>query len=70
MSTTQRDTLSIDGMHCEHCVDAVEEALSEVDGVTVEAVEIGEATVTYDPAGASRDRVAQALDEAGYTLAT
>lgn len=70
MSTTQRDTLSIDGMHCEHCVEAVKEALSEVDGVTVEAVEIGEATVTYDPDGASRDRLAEALDAAGYTLAT
>lgn len=69
MSTTQRDTLSIDGMHCEHCVEAVEEALSGVDGVTVEAVEIGEATVTYDPAGVGRDRLAEALDEAGYTLA-
>ena len=69
MSTMQRDTLSIDGMHCDHCVDAVNEALSGVDGVTVETVEVGEATVTYDSTRASRDRLAQALDEAGYALA-
>ncbi len=69
MDTKQHDTLSIDGMHCEHCVDAVREALSGVDGVSVETVEVGTATVAYAPSVASRDRLAQALDEAGYSLA-
>ncbi|MFP4228711.1 MAG: heavy-metal-associated domain-containing protein [Salinivenus sp.] len=69
MSTTQQKTLSIDGMHCEHCVDVVEEALSELDGVRVEAVEVGAANVTYDPSVVSRDQLAAALEDAGYELA-
>lgn len=69
MSTTQQETLSIDGMHCEHCVDAVQTALADLEGVTVESVDIGSATVTFDPAVVSRDQLATALDDAGYDLA-
>lgn len=68
MSTTQQETFSIDGMHCEHCVDAVREALAALDGVTVEAVEVGRATVAHD-GSVSRDQLAAALDDAGYELA-
>jgi copper chaperone CopZ len=69
MSTIQQKTLSIDGMHCEHCVDAVQEALAGIAGVTVEAVEIGAAEVSYDPSLVSRDQLVAALDDAGYDLA-
>ena len=68
MSTTQQETLSIDGMHCEHCVEAVEDALAALDGLTVERVEVGSATVSHD-GSVSRDQLAAALDEAGYELA-
>jgi copper chaperone CopZ len=68
MSTTRQETLSIDGMHCEHCVDAVQEALSDVDGVTVDAVEIGAADVSYDPSAVSRAPLADAIENAGYEL--
>ncbi|MFO8099955.1 MAG: heavy-metal-associated domain-containing protein [Salinibacter sp.] len=68
MSTTQKNTLSIDGMHCDHCVDAVQDALEAIDGVTVESVAVGTATVTYDPSVVSHNQLAAALDDAGYTL--
>jgi copper chaperone len=68
MSTTQQETLSIDGMHCEHCVEAVREALSALDGVTVDAVEVGRATISHD-GSLRRDHLAAALDDAGYELA-
>lgn len=68
MSTTQQETLSIDGMHCEHCVEAVEDALAAIDGLTVDAVEVGSATVSHD-GSVSRDQLAEVLDEAGYELA-
>ena len=68
MSTTQQETLSIDGMHCDHCVEAVREALEAVRGVSVERVEIGQADVTYDPAAVTRDQLATVLDDAGYEL--
>lgn len=67
MSTHDR-TLTIDGMHCEHCVDVVEDVLVDLDGVTVQDVEIGSAQVAYDPAEVADDVLAAALDDAGYEL--
>jgi copper chaperone len=68
MSTTQQKTLSIDGMHCEHCVEVVREALESIRGVSVEHVEIGTADVAYDPSSVSDDQLATVLEDAGYAL--
>jgi copper chaperone CopZ len=68
MSTTQQKTLSIDGMHCEHCVEVVREALEAIRGVSVEHVEIGTADVAYDPSAVSDEQLATVLDDAGYDL--
>ena len=64
----KRDTLHIEGMSCGHCVAAVREALESIEGVTVEAVEIGTANVRYDEASADRDRLVEAVEEAGYMV--
>ncbi|MDX1418428.1 MAG: cation transporter [Rubricoccaceae bacterium] len=63
------ETLRIEGMSCGHCVRAVEEALAEAPGVTVEAVEIGRAVVRYDDTQASADDLAARVEDAGYTVA-
>ncbi|HEX8385327.1 MAG TPA: heavy-metal-associated domain-containing protein [Rubricoccaceae bacterium] len=65
---TRTETLTIEGMTCEHCVRAVREALEGVDGVEVESVRVGEARVRLDDARADRAGLAAALDEEGYTL--
>ena len=62
------ETLTIDGMTCEHCVRAVRDALEGVDGVTVESVQIGEARVDLDETRVTTDGIATALEEEGYTL--
>lgn len=62
------ETLTIDGMTCQHCVRAVQDALEGVDGVTVESVQIGEARVEVDETRATTDGIAAALKEEGYTL--
>jgi copper chaperone len=62
-------TLKIDGMSCEHCVKAVKTALEALDGVTVESVSVGAATVAYDPAVATPEKLAQAVNGAGYGAA-
>lgn len=62
-----RTTLKIDGMSCGHCVMSVTKALKGLDGVTVENVAVGTATVEYDPAIASPEKIADAVTEAGYT---
>ena len=60
--------LEISGMSCGHCVNAVREALDELDGVDVQRVEIGSATVDYDPARSSPAAIQGAIEEAGYQL--
>lgn len=57
-------TLTIDGMSCSHCVRAVREALDGVDGVAVDDVQIGSATVHAAPD--RLDAVTAAVEEAGY----
>lgn len=62
----QKVLLSIEGMHCGHCVGAVRGALEQLRGVDVKEVSIGSAEVSYDPDAISRDEVTEALDEEGY----
>ena len=62
-------TLSITGMHCDHCVMHVRKALAGVPGVQVRNVEIGKATLSYDPAKVNLDALRQAVAEAGYEVA-
>ena len=59
-------TLAIDGMSCSHCVAAVRGALEELDGVRAEEVQVGRATVAYDPAKANPREIVAAVDHAGY----
>lgn len=61
--------LSINGMSCGHCLNAVRRALSDTPGVTVESVRIGRADVQYDPAVTSPEKVAAAVTDAGYEAA-
>lgn len=61
-------TFTISGMSCEHCVKAVENALKEIDGVSVRNVEIGRAVVAYDDETVNRRQVVAALEEEGYTV--
>jgi copper chaperone len=65
-----RLTMKIDGMSCGHCVGSVTKALESLDGVDVEQVSIGEATVAYDPATTSPATITQAVEDEGYTVAT
>jgi len=63
-----RMTIQIDGMSCSHCVNAVTQALKGLDGVRVEQVTVGTATVSYDPAATSEARIADAIADEGYTV--
>ncbi|MBE2185145.1 MAG: heavy-metal-associated domain-containing protein [Rhodothermales bacterium] len=66
-------TLRIDGMSCGHCVRAVREALGSVEGLAVDEVQVGEATVRPADSSVSWDalepRVRDAVGAAGYALA-
>ena len=62
-------TIKIGGMSCGHCVGAVSGALKAVEGVQVEQVTVGTAKVAFDPATVSPDRITQAIEDEGYTVA-
>ena len=64
-----RIKLKIDGMSCGHCINAVDKALKSVDGVQVEQVAIGSATVSYDPTATSAEKITRAIEDEGYTVA-
>ncbi len=60
--------LDIAGMSCGHCVAAVTKALRGVDGIEVDKVAVGSATVSFDPSVVSSDTIAQAIEAQGYTV--
>ncbi len=62
------ETIQIEGMSCGHCVRAVREALEEARGVEVEAVEIGSARVSYEEGETDREKILEAIEEAGYVV--
>ncbi len=61
-------TMNISGMTCGHCVKAVQAALNAVDGVAVESVAIGTATVRFDEALVRAEQVTQAVLDEGYLV--
>src|SRR6476469_6116891 len=73
MSTTTA-TFSVTGMTCAHCVAAVTEEVSRLDGVSAVAVDLnagGDSRVTVtSTAPLPVEAVRDAVDEAGYTLAS
>lgn len=64
----ERLKLEIGGMSCGHCVRAVEHALRGVAGLRVERVDVGGATVGYDPAVVDRAAITRAVGDEGYTV--
>ena len=67
MSTT---TLSVPGIHCDHCKSSIEGALGQLDGVTSAEVSVPAKTVTvdYDDGQVDLDAIRDAIEEQGYDL--
>ena len=59
--------LTIEGMSCEHCVRAVRGRLERTSGVRVDDVQIGSATMDYDPSQTNVDAIEDAIADEGYT---
>ena len=60
-------SLTIEGMTCDHCLRAVRGRLEKTPGVSVNDVQIGSASVEYDPAKTSVDDIEEAIADEGYT---
>lgn len=59
--------LHIDGMSCQHCVNAVFTALTPVPGITSADVSIGAAVIDHD-GRATFDALRDAIEVAGYKV--
>ncbi|MGM8886609.1 heavy-metal-associated domain-containing protein [Psychrobacter sp. 1U2] len=64
----QTRIIKVDGMTCEKCVESVHGATVGMDGVVSIAVDLADnlATVTFDDAKTSADKIASAIDNAGF----
>lgn len=58
--------LTIDGMSCGHCLSRVQKALGTVAGLQLTSVQIGQATLEYDPAQYTPETIAEVVTKAGY----
>jgi len=66
--TTQENRYAVEGMSCQHCVDAVTREVGAVDGVAQVEVDLGSGTVTVRGATLDDARIQAAIDEAGYDV--
>jgi copper chaperone CopZ len=67
MTTTMNTLkLTIDGMSCGHCLNRVQKALATIPGIQVTSVQIGRATLEYDPATTTPDEIAAVVSATGY----
>ena len=71
MSAIQETILSVPDISCQHCVNAINGALKELPGVETVSTDIPTKTVhlRYDPERVSMEKVEEALDDVGYTVA-
>ena len=68
----EKQTLKVEGMSCEHCVKAVNDALSAITGVADINVtlENGVVSFSHDPALAPLATIKAAITEEGYQVVT
>jgi copper chaperone CopZ len=59
-------SIRIGGMTCSGCVNSVRIALARLPGVEVKQVEVGSATVDYDPSLTSPESLRSAIGKAGF----
>jgi copper chaperone len=62
--------LSIEGMHCGACIRRVTDALRKIEGVRVKSVEVGSASVTFDPEQVSVEEIASGISKIGFAART
>lgn len=62
----KRLQVTIDGMTCGHCLGAVKQALTKLEGVSITSLSVGQAEIEYDAGKADAPTILAAVSEAGY----
>ena len=68
-AATQTLVFSVPGMTCGHCVAAVAREVGAVAGVDQVVVDLDSKDVTVTGTTLDRERIVEAIDEAGYDVA-
>jgi copper chaperone CopZ len=63
-------SLSIEGMHCGACIRRVTDTLQKIEGVQVNSVEVGSASVTFDPEEVTVENIAGRINQIGFAART
>jgi copper chaperone len=63
-------TVKIGGMTCEHCVQTIEEALIDVDGILAAEADLekGEVFVQFDDSRLTLQAIHDTIEELGYEI--
>lgn len=64
----QQATLNVEGMSCNHCVNAVEGAVKSVGAVGKVNLELKNVTIEYDDTKVNLDVIKEAIVEQGYDV--
>ncbi|MCL2163888.1 MAG: cation transporter [Oscillospiraceae bacterium] len=66
----EKTVLTVEGMSCDHCKNAVTKAVSAIKGVFSVAVDLGAKTVEveYDPSVAALGAIKAGIEEEGYDV--
>lgn len=64
----QTRIINIDGMTCQGCVTSVYNATADIDGLDSMSIDLSanKATVTFDDSKTSADKIASAIEDAGF----
>lgn len=65
----QTVTLNVEGMSCNHCVNSIEGALSELGASAKVDLSAKSVTVSYDESKLSVEAIKEAIEEQGYDVA-
>ncbi len=70
MNNIERHCIIVDGMSCEHCKKAVEEAVKSLPGVLAAEVDLDKKTLTVEFSANDEmlTKIKEAVDEEGYTV--
>ena len=61
-------TIFIGGMHCEHCVKAVNDALKAVPGITSDTVSLEDNVATVSGAALDEVAIKTAIEDTGFDV--
>ncbi|MFS0577304.1 copper chaperone CopZ [Sporosarcina sp. 179-K 3D1 HS] len=66
-----KDTLKVQGMSCNHCVNSIEESVGNLTGVSSVKVDLGrgEVSVEFDNQKTTLDQIKKTIEEQGYDIA-